>query len=44
LDAPIVSESLIAVSVLLVVALLLMPVLLIAGPVLGFMLASGLWQ
>jgi len=39
-----VSEGVIAASVLLVVALLLAPVIMIAGPVLGFMVASGLWH
>jgi hypothetical protein len=39
-----VTEGLIAGSLLLVVALLLVPVIMIAGPVLGFMLASGLWH
>ena len=38
------SEGVIAASVLLVVALLLAPVIMIAGPVLGFMVASGLWH
>jgi hypothetical protein len=38
------SEAVIAVSVLLVVALLLAPVIIVAGPVLGFMVASGLWR
>jgi hypothetical protein len=39
-----VSEGVIAASVLLVVALLLAPVIIVAGPVLGFMMASGLWH
>jgi hypothetical protein len=39
-----VSEGLIAGSVLLLVTLLLVPVIIVAGPVLGFMVASGLWH
>ena len=38
------SEGLIAGSVLLLVALLLVPVIIVAGPVLGFVVASGLWH
>jgi hypothetical protein len=39
-----VSEGVIAASVLMVVALLLGPAIMIAGPVLGFLMASGLWH
>ena len=34
----------IAGSILLIVALLLSPVIIVAGPVLGFLLASGIWH
>jgi hypothetical protein len=39
-----VSEGLIAGSLLLMATLLLVPVIIVAGPVLGFMIASGLWH
>jgi hypothetical protein len=39
-----VSEGVIAASVLLVVALVLAPVIMVAGPLVGFLVASGLWH
>ena len=36
------SEGLIAMSILLVVAIVLAPVIVIGGPIVGFLVASGL--
>ena len=38
------NEGVIAASVLLVVALVLAPVIMVAGPLVGFLVASGLWR
>jgi hypothetical protein len=39
-----VSEGVIAASILLVVALVLAPLIMVAGPIAGFLVASGLWH
>lgn len=38
------NEGVIAASILLVVALVLAPVIMVAGPIAGFLVASGRWR